>query len=465
MQSEELGALLHIDPPNPKQQQFLTATQRHVAYGGARGGGKSWAVRTKAVLLALRWPGIKILILRRSYRELMNNHVSFLRRQLHGIAVYHSTDKVFTFPGGSTIAMGYCACDGDLDQYQGAEYDVIFIDEAGQLMPEWIEQLNACVRGVNEFPKRAYYTLNPGGPAHGYFKRLFIDRQFREAERPEEYRFIQALVTDNTALLRSQPEYIAQLRTLPPHLRQMWLEGRWDVGAGQFFAEFRDDPAHYDDHLFTHVIEPFQIPAGWSVYRSYDFGYNKPFSCAWWAMDEDGVAYRFLELYGCTETPNEGVRWAPERQFREIGRIEREHPWLRGRNIRGVADPAIWDKSHGESIAETAGRCGVWFQKGDNQRIPGWMQMHYRMSFDGQGRAQLYVFKTCRAFIRTIPLLLYDSRRPEDLDTDLEDHVADESRYFCMMRPVAARPIEAPKPRLFDPLAEGTVPRRNAFGR
>jgi hypothetical protein len=201
------------------------------------------------------------------------------------------------------------------------------------------------------------------------------------------------------------------------------------------------------------------------VYRSYDFGYNKPFSCAWWAMDEDGVAYRFLELYGCTETPNEGVRWAPERQFREIGRIEREHPWLRGRTIRGVADPAIWDKSHGESIAETAGRCGVWFQKGDNQRIPGWMQMHYRMSFDGQGRAQLYVFKTCRAFIRTIPLLLYDSRRPEDLDTDLEDHVADESRYFCMMRPVAARPIEAPKPRLFDPLAEGTVPRRNAFGR
>ena len=272
-------------------------------------------------------------------------------------------------------------------------------------------------------------------------------------------------IADNTALLRAQPEYVAQLRTLPPHLRQMWLEGRWDVGAGQFFAEFRDDPTHYDDHLFTHVIEPFQIPAGWSVYRSYDFGYNKPFSCAWWAMDEDGVAYRFLELYGCTETPNEGVRWAPERQFREIGRIEREHPWLRGRNIRGVADPAIWDKSHGESIAETAGRCGVWFQKGDNQRIPGWMQMHYRMSFDGHGRAQLYVFKTCRAFIRTIPLLLYDSRRPEDLDTDLEDHVADESRYFCMMRPVAARPIEAPKPRLFDPLAEGTVPRRNAFGR
>lgn len=458
------GAVLHIDAPNPKQREFLTATERHIGYGGARGGGKSWAVRTKAMLLALRYGGIKILILRRSYRELLNNHVGFLRAQLHGIARYNSTDKVFFFPNGSTIALGYCATDSDLDQYQGAEFDVLFIDEAGQLMPEWLQRLNACVRGVNGFPKRTYYTMNPGGPAHGYFKRLFIDRDFRGAEKPQDYRFIQALITDNAALMRAQPDYIEELRALPPRLRQMWLEGRWDSAAGQFFAEFRNDPDHYADRRFTHVIDPFPIPESWRIYRSYDFGYHRPFSCGWWAVDCDGVAYRILELYGCTETPNEGVRWTPERQFREIRALEDSHPWLRGKSIQGVADPAIWDKSHGESIAETAMRCGVFFQKGDNARISGWMQMHYRMAFDSGGHCQLYVFRGCDAFIRTVPTLLYDATKVEDLNTDMEDHVADECRYFCMARPVAARPTVAATPRLFDPLATGNVGRANPFG-
>ena len=182
-------------------------------------------------------------------------------------------------------------------------------------------------------------------------------------------------------------------------------------------------------------------------------------------MDHDGVAYRILELYGCTETPNEGLRWPPERQFREIRALEQSHPWLRGKVIQGVADPAIWDSSHGESIAETAMRCGVFFQKGDNARLGGWMQMHYRMAFDADGRCQLYVFRGCEAFIRTIPLLQYDDSRVEDLDTDMEDHVADECRYFCMARPVSARPTEAPQPRLFDPLASGAISRENPFGR
>ena len=427
---------LRIGVPNEKQRRFLLDRHRHIAYGGARGGGKSWAVRTKAKLLALRYAGIKLLIVRRTLRELQNNHIDPLRQDLAGIAKYKASDKRFEFPNGSTITYGYCACNGDMAQYQGAEYDVVFLDEAGQLQKAWIDAINACVRGTNGLPKRTYYTLNPGGPGHGYFKRLFIDRRFETGEEPENYSFVQALVTDNRALMRQQPEYLKQLETLPPKLREAWLYGSWDVYEGQFFEDFRDAPEHYQDRQWTHVIEPFTPDKGWTVCRSYDFGYGKPFSCAWWAVDYDGVIYRILELYGCTKTPNEGVKWTPDRQFAEIRRIETEHPWLKGREITGVADPAIWDASRGESVAQTAARYGVYFTPGDNERIAGWMQCHYRLQFDEDGYPRMYVFKNCRAFIRTVPLMLYSQTRPEDLDTAMEDHVCDEWRYFCMSRPV-----------------------------
>lgn len=450
---------VRLHRPFAKQELFLTDRHRYVAYGGARGGGKSEAVRMKAVLLALRWPGIRMLIVRRTYGELMANHVEQLRTTLHGAAKYNDARKEFRFDNGSLLRLGYCDKDKDVDQYQGTEYDVIFIDEAGQLREEWIRKINACVRGVNGYPKRTYYTLNPGGPSHAYFKRVFVDRDFRDTERPEDYSFIQAKVTDNEPLMTSQPEYVEALKLQPPHIRAMWLEGSWDVFAGQFFEEFRNDPEHYADRRFTHVIDPFDIPESWRIYRSYDWGYAKPFSCGWWAVDYDGVAYRILELYGCRrdavtgeDVPNEGIKWDNERQFRQIAEIERTHRWLKGRRIMGVADPSIWDASHGPSAAEIAGRCGVRFDKGDNDRIPGWMQVHYRLAFDEEGYAQMYVFRGCRAFIRTMPTLLYDEHRPEDLDTSMEDHVADETRYFCMARPIAPTRAPVKQTILSDPL-------------
>lgn len=158
-------------------------------------------------------------------------------------------------------------------------------------------------------------------------------------------------------------------------------------------------------------------------------------------------------MYGCTSTPNEGVKWSPDEQFRQIAELERTHPWLKGRNITdSVADPAIWDASRGESIADTASRYGIYFTPGDNQRISGWMQCHYRLQFDENGYSRMYVFDNCKAFIRTIPLLLYSETKPEDLDTSLEDHVADEWRYLCMSRPITPlKPIEQ-KVILSDPL-------------
>lgn len=443
---------LDLGRAQPKQTLFLKDKHRHIAYGGARGGGKSWAVRTKSKLLAFRYPGIKILIVRKTYKELQNNHIEQLTAELAGFAKYNRSDKMFRFPNGSTISFGYCANEGDLGQYQGAEYDVVFIDEAGQLQESWIRKINLCVRGTNGFPKRTYYTLNPGGPGHAYFKRVFVDRNFNPDEDPNDYFFIQAKVEDNKALMDTQPDYLRELENLPPTLRAAWKDGRWDVYEGQFFEDFRDVPEHYKDRRWTHVIEPFEIPDGWTICRSYDFGYGKPFSCAWWAVDYDGTIYRIMELYGCTRTPNEGVKWTPDKQFEEIHKTEMQHPWLKGKTIIGVADPAIWDASRGESVADTAARYGVFFTPGDNERIAGWMQCHYRLQFDEDGYPRMYVFNTCRAFIRTIPLLIYDEHRAEDLDTKMEDHVADEWRYFCMSRPI--KPIRAVKEQriLFDPL-------------
>ena len=445
---------LILSPPNEKQKLFLSSHVKHTAYGGARGGGKSWAVRDKAKRLCLRYHGIKILIVRRTYPELINNHIEPLREDLLGIAVYNKSEKVFVFPNGSSIKFGYCNNDDDLDQYQGAEYDVIFLDEATQLQELWIRKIVACVRGVNEFPKRIYYTCNPGGASHQYIKRLFIDRVYEEGEDPEDYTFIPARVTDNEALMKSQPDYVKQLSALPRKLREAWLYGRWDIFEGQFFEEFRTSPdlakceeagitaeQALEQRRFTHVIPSFDLNAGekrgWHLFRSYDFGYHKPFSMGYWAMDYDGVLYRVAELYGCTGTPNEGVKWSPQEQFRRIREYENNHPWFRNREFTdSVADPAIWDHSRGESIAQTAANFGIYFTPGDHARIPGWMQVHYRLQFDENGYAGLYVFDQCKTFIRTMPLMRYSSTSPEDMDTNLEDHCPDEVRYLCMSKPI-----------------------------
>lgn len=426
---------LRIDRPNAKQALMLSATTKHIGFGGARGGGKSWAVRTKAKLMALKYPGIQILIVRRTYPELMNNHIQILRDELRGIARYNGQDKVLRFLNGSMIKFGYCAGDNDLGQYQGAQYDVIFLDEATQLSEWQMKQITACLRGVNAFPKRMYYTCNPGGQGHSYIKRIFIEKKYEAGERPEDYTFIQSLVTDNKALMAAQPDYIHQLEALPEKLRKAWLEGDWDIFEGQFFEDLRVSPdiqkcaaagVDIDEArkrgLWTHVIAPFDPPAGWTLFRSFDWGYSKPFSCAWWAVDYDGRMYRILELYGCTKEPNTGVKWTPDEVFQKIREIEDTHRWLKGRSIDGVADPAIWDQSGGESIAETAEKYRVYFSPGDHKRIPGWMQCHYRLQFDRNGLPMMYVFETCTAFLRTVPLMMYDECKPEDLDTELEDH-------------------------------------------
>jgi hypothetical protein len=260
---------------------------------------------------------------------------------------------------------------------------------------------------------------------------------------------------------------------LPEKERNALLYGDWNTFAGQYFSEFRTEP---DSNLckeagvsveiakkvglWTHVIEPFAMDEGqcrtWPIYRSYDFGSARPWAVGYYTVDPDGVIYRIMEVYGSTGVPNEGNRWTPDQQFKYIAELERTHPWLKGRQVQGVADPSIWDGSRGVSIADTAQKYGIYFTPGDNDRIPGLMQCRYRLQFDEHGKSRFYCFSNCKEFIRTIPLQIHDDVRVEDICTDLEDHICDEWRYFCQSRPISAqRPVDK-KVILSDPLNQLT---------
>ena len=445
--------------PNRKQYQFLQSTTRHTAYGGARGGGKSWVIREQAYMDAGRYgrpnewsAGIRICIIRRTLEDLKKNHLEALKLMTRGMAKYNTNDKCFYFGNGAIIQFAYCDCDADADHFQGIEYDEIFIEEATQLKPEWIAKIAASCRGINEFPHRVFYTCNPGGPGHAYIKRLFVDRIFKDNEDPEDYSFIQARVTDNKILQQYSPEYISFLKNLPPKTRSAWLDGDWNIYSGMYFNDFVHAPEHYEDGKWTHVIDPVKIRPHWTIYRGLDWGHFRPFSVGWYAISEDGIMYRFKELYGVQKSgqeslANEGVQWPPEKLFMKIREIEDTDPDLKGKQIIGIADPAIFQSQTGTSIADTAMECGVYFLPGDNTRLAGWMQCRYRLQFNEWGIPRFYVFNTCTEFLRCLPTWMHDERDVEDLDTDCEDHIADEWRYVCManvIKPIVEEPPVKP---------------------
>lgn len=449
---------IELGKPNKKQDLFLKDHHRHVCFGGARAGGKSWSIRTKAILLAGNYPGIDQMIVRKSFPELETNHIrpfkKLLKIKAPGNPIdYNESKRIITFPNGSTIRFAYCDRDADTDRLQGTEVDVLYLDEATQLSEQQIHDLNACVRGTNpNFPLRTYYTCNPGGKGHAYIKRLFIDRQYVGDEKPEDYSFIQSLVYDNDVLLAAHPEYLDELKNLPEARRKAWLEGDWDSFVGQVFTEWRNDPAHYEDHRWTHVINDIDPDPSWKIYRGFDFGYAKPFSVGWYAIDHYGRMYRFKEYYGCTRQPNTGVEMQPREIAQRIREIEKTDPLLKGRQILGIADPAIWQMTTGESIADMMAREGVYFSKGDHTRLAGLMQCHYRLAFDDEGFPMFYVCKSCKEFIRTIPVLIYDEKKVEDVDTEMEDHIFDEWKYVCMENPLNPRKSKPWTPPEEDPL-------------
>lgn len=406
--------------PNPKQDLFFRAKAPRVAYGGARGGGKSWAMRRKLVILALSYPGIKILLLRRTFKELESNHIMPLLTELNGYAKYSKESRVFTFPNGSIIKLGYCDTDSDVYQYQGQEYEVIGFEEATLFTEFQMTYIATCNRTTrNDFTPRIYYTCNPGGPGHDFIKRLFIDRDFRDGENPDDYVFIPARVTDNEVLMKNSPDYIRTLEQLPEHLRKAYLEGRWDIIEGQYFPEFNRD---------IHVVEPFKIPGEWKRFRAMDWGYNDPCCILWFAVAPDRHIFVYDEIYQNLTPASEMAKKAVKRTGSQ-------------KIAYTVASPDMWqnrgarDVLGGESIADTFCICKMPVSKADNNRMNGWSRVRENLAIAPDGKPYVQIFSTCRNLIRTIPVLTYDKNDHEDVSAYCEDHACEAFRYGLMSRP------------------------------
>ena len=462
--------------PQPVQARFLRRSEYEALYGGAAGGGKSEALVMEA-LRQVHIPHYRALILRKTYpelSELIGKSLSYYPR-VFPRAKFNETRHRWTFPSGATVEFGAMHRTQDKLKYQGRAWDYIAFDELTHFT--WEEYSYLFSRNRPNGPGTRVYmraTANPGGIGHGWVKERFITAappgtriiSEMDIKRPDGSKetvtrdrvFIPAKVYDNRILLKNDPNYIASLSLMPEAERRALLDGDWDSFSGQVFTEWRDDPAHYDDRRETHVIRPFEVPSEWPVYRGFDWGYSRPFSVGWWAIGPDGCMYRIRELYGCAVdkygqiVPNTGVKWTPGQLAVKIREIEHDDPNLAGRRIHGIADPAIWDSSGGESIADIMERAGVYFDKADHARISGKMQIHNRLAFDEDGKAMLYVFSGCRQFIRTMPTLVYDESNVEDVDTDCEDHIYDETRYVAMERKIKPRENIRRPEKQFDPL-------------
>jgi len=448
--------------PQEKQMEFMETTEDEALYGGAAGGGKSDALLVEA-LRQVHIRNYRGLVLRRTFPQLealIARSVELYKAAFPG-AKYIENKKMWRFPSGGKIFFGHVQYEKDKYNYQGKPYDFIAFDELTQFtytQYDYIKSRNRPTGPGTEVYVRA--TANPGGVGHGWVKERFISpappgtriNQRVKVKSPDGKMkemvqsriFIPSTVFDNQRLLENDPGYLATLASLPEKERKALLYGDWDSFSGQVFTEWKNDPKHYDDQRFTHVIKPFRIPKWWKIYRGFDFGYAKPFSVGWYAIDEKGKVYRIRELYGCTGTPNEGVMWNPVRIAKKITEIENEDMNLKGRKIHGIADPSIFDESRGESVARMMAKPPnfVYWTGGDNNRIPGKMQFHYRLAFDEEGDTMFQVFDSCKHFIRTIPALVYDETNVEDIDTDTEDHIYDECRYVLMEHLISPRKNE-----------------------
>jgi phage terminase large subunit len=341
------------------------------------------------------------------------------------IASYNDAKKNITFPNGSRILFRYCDTDKDAERFQGTEVDILFIDEATHQSEERYKKLSACVRGVNNFPKRIYLTCNPGGVGHQWVKRLFVDKDYYENENPDDYIFIQAKVTDNKALMENDPGYIKALEGLPEHLRSAWLDGNWDAFIGQYFPDFRRD---------VHVRKPFSIPKEWRRYRAFDYGLDR-LACYWIAIDSTRTVYVYKELCE-SDLP---ISTACERIIEMNGEDE---------IYTTLAPPDMWSRSQetGRSKANIFIEHGVSITKSSNDREAGWLAIKELLKTDSNGVSKLVIFDNCTELIKCLPALQVDPKKPTDCSTEPHDitHAPDALRYFAVYW---SRPAEPEKPK------------------
>lgn len=435
-----------------RQAAFIACPVFEVFFGGARGGGKTDAVLGDFLEHADAYGENAIgLMVRRQRTELIET-IERSRTIYTPLGwQYHEQDKMWRAPNGARLRFAYLERDADAEGYQGHSYTRIYVEEIGNFPSDKpILKLMATLRSGAGVPVGFRATGNPGGPGHQWVKRRYIDpapagwKVIRDEVSGLDRVFIPSKVQDNRFL---GDDYVARLRASGgKELVRAWLEGDWSVIEGAFFDCWSNE---------RHVVRPFVVPPEWLRFRSADWGSARPFSVGWWAVVSDdyhvptdggqdsvlprGALVRYREWYGSNGQPNVGLKLTAEQVAEGI--LQREQ----GEQIAyGVLDPAAFAVDGGPSIAErmaaaTQGR--VWFKRADNRRVAqmgalgGWDQMRRRLQGDGDGRPMLYTFSTCTDFIRTVPALQHDPDRPEDVDTDGEDHAADEGRYACMSRP------------------------------
>lgn len=366
-------------------------------------------------------------------------------------AKFHETDKLWRFPGGSRLRFAYLENDADAETYQGHAYTRVYVEEIGNFPnPAPIMKLMATLRSSAGVPVGFRATGNPGGPGHQWVKARYIDpapmgyKVITDEDSGLERVYIPARVSDNLPLMENDPTYVQRLRASgSPELVRAWLEGDWSVVTGAFFSEFS---------MERHVIQPFEIPKHWVRFRAMDWGSAKPFSVGWYAVSDGelaayprGALLKYREWYGMAENrPNVGLKLTADAVAEGIKAREAADEKIDA----SVLDPAAFAQDGGPSIAERMGKQGVFFQRADNKRVAqrgamgGWDLLRARLVGD-EARPMLYFFETCVDTIRTLPALQHDDLKPEDVDTDSEDHAADETRYACSFRPWVR---EAPKP-------------------
>ncbi len=420
-------------PHTGPQTEALSRSEDEILYGGARGGGKTdaglaWLLRN------VDNSKYRFLVIRRNAEDLsdwLDRAKAFyapLRAEVVG------RPAVIKFPTGAMGRIGHLKDENAYDHYQGHEYHKVLIEELTQIPKEdrYLKLLSSCRSTVPGLSPQAFLTTNPGGPGHVWVKNRFVShRPYRPYKDPKSGRlriYIPAKLSDNPTLMESDPSYEAFLKSLPEQTRKAWLDGNWDVFEGQFFSSWNSE---------IHICEPFKIPKEWARYIGVDYGYAAPSAVVWIAFSPDGRAYLYRELY------RTGLTFEQLRD--EI--IERSA----GEKIdQAFVDPALKAKTQGTGIVGlevlNSEQDKIQFWPADNNRPNGWARVREYLRIREDSAAQPYtwlqIFDTCEQTIKTLPELVHDSVKVEDLDSDGDDHIADALRYLVMGRPT---PHEVPK--------------------
>lgn len=419
--------------PLPRQVEAMEAVDgapTFILFGGARGGSKSKCMREIAHRKGMTINHFRVLILRRTFKELDENHLRDVELEAPELdADWIPSARLLRYKTGATLRFGHCETAADAANYLSSEYDLIIFDELVTFEETQYLLIGSSARSTKAgvVPKILAAT-NPGGPQSHWVRQRFIDKTVDTTDFPDyaanEHLFIRSKLEDNPYLDKA---YERKLLALPPELRKAYRDGDWDIFPGQYFPEWRKKT-----HISTDAKgDPVHLayPTSYQRVCAVDWGFVKPGICGWWVLLSDGQVYREDE-YVFTRTIAAEV--AKEIKRRSVAR---------GIRVKyTVGDTQMWtpDSQTGESIADTFARSGVPMQQADKDRLNGWQRLRAWFTMAPDGRPWMQSSPHCVYFNRTIPALISDTHKPEDVDTDGEDHAGDESRYFVMSRPSPA---------------------------